>query len=137
METQEKQGGTVMPEQGRVFGLADLGVLRFSGADAVRFLQGQLSNDVARLSVGQSMLAGYHNPQGRAIALLRLIQTPDGDILAVLPRELIADVAARLRKFVFRSKVGLADESDNWEVRGVIGVSPPGIAVPIDSDRWL
>jgi len=50
--------------------LGDLGVLRFRGADAVKFLQGQVSNDVERLSAERSQLAGYHNPQGRAIALL-------------------------------------------------------------------
>ncbi|HTX06395.1 MAG TPA: hypothetical protein VMD06_11255, partial [Steroidobacteraceae bacterium] len=30
--------------------LHDLGALRIAGADAVRFLQGQLSNDLARVS---------------------------------------------------------------------------------------
>ena len=60
--------------------LGDLGVLRFRGVDAVRFLQGQVSNDVERLSAERSQLAGYHNPQGRAIALLRLVQlAPDDD----------------------------------------------------------
>ena len=60
--------------------LGDLGVLRFRGVDAVRFLQGQVSNDVERLSAERSQLAGYHNPQGRAIALLRLVLlAPDDD----------------------------------------------------------
>ena len=59
--------------------LADMGVVRAQGADAVKFLQGQLSNDVARLSARVSILAGLHNPQGRAIALLRLVPAgPDG-----------------------------------------------------------
>ena len=52
--------------------LESLGVLRARGADVVPFLQGQLSNDVRALSAETSLLAGYHNPQGRAIALLRL-----------------------------------------------------------------
>ena len=34
--------------------LGDLGVLRFRGADAVKFLQGQVSNDVERLSAERS-----------------------------------------------------------------------------------
>ena len=69
--------------------LESFGVLRVRGADVVPFLQGQLSNDVRALSAETSLLAGYHNPQGRAIALLRLVQLAADDVLAVLPRELV------------------------------------------------
>ena len=77
--------------------LTDLGVLRFRGTEAVKFLQGQVSNDLEKLSPEQSQLAGYHNPQGRAIALLRLVQLAPDDVLALLPRELTSPVATRLR----------------------------------------
>jgi tRNA-modifying protein YgfZ len=100
--------------------LDDLGVLRFRGADAVRFLQGQVSNDVERLSGERSQLAGYHNPQGRTIALLRLVQLAPDDVVAVLPRELIATVAGRLGKFVLRAKVKIADDSAEWRVEGLV-----------------
>jgi folate-binding Fe-S cluster repair protein YgfZ len=96
-----------MPNALEVIGLEDLGIVRVRGVDAVRFLQGQLSNDVARLGAGDSILAGYHNPQGRTIALLRLVQwdadpaTP-GDILAVVPRGLAGGVARRRAKCVRR-----------------------------------
>ena len=100
--------------------LADLGVLRFRGADAVRFLQGQVSNDTERLSAERSQLAGYHNPQGRTIALLRLVQLAPDDVLAVLPRELVATVSGRLVKFVLRAKVKIADESAGWRVAGLV-----------------
>ncbi len=100
--------------------LNDLGVLRFRGADAVRFLQGQVSNDVERLTVERSQLAGYHNPQGRVIALLRLVQLAPDDVAAVLPRELVANVAARLAKFVLRAKVKIADDTAAWRVEGLV-----------------
>ena len=104
--------------------LGDLGVLRFRGADAVRFLQGQVSNDVERLTTERSQLAGYHNPQGRAIALLRLVQLAPDDLLAILPRDLIAPVTARLMKFVLRAKVKIADESAGWQVAGLVAPHP-------------
>jgi folate-binding protein YgfZ len=107
----------------KVIALEDLGVLRARGADAVKFLQGQLSNDVARLSAQQSLLAGYHNPQGRAIALLRLVQWEPDDILAVVPRELAAVVAARLAKFVLRAKAKITDESTAWLVSGLVAAT--------------
>ena len=66
----------------------DLGVLRARGADVVSFLQGQLSQDLARLQPEVSLLAGYHNPQGRVIALLRLLLLAPDDVLLLLPREL-------------------------------------------------
>src|SRR5215469_14031231 len=103
--------------------LDSLGVLRASGPDAVTFLQGQVSNDVARLNARQSLLAGYHNPQGRVIALLRLIEQAPQEVLAVLPRELIAGVAQRLARFVLRAKVKLSDESSQWTISGVVGTA--------------
>jgi folate-binding protein YgfZ len=111
--------------------LGDYGLLRLRGPDAVRFLQGQLSNDVDRLSAERSLLAGYHNPQGRAVALLRLIHLASEDVLALVPRELAAAVAARLGKFVLRSKVKITDESANWAIRGLI--APHAIGAPPDS----
>ena len=101
--------------------LADLGVLRVRGADVVPFLQGQLSCDVSRLTAEHSLLAGYHNPQGRVIALPRLLRVADDDIALVLPRELAATVAQRLAKFVLRAKVKIADDSAAWRVYGLIG----------------
>jgi tRNA-modifying protein YgfZ len=100
--------------------LDSLGVLRASGADVVTFLQGQLSNDIERLAPERSLLAGYHNAQGRAIALLRLVQAAPGEVLAVLPRELAAAVASRLAKFILRAKVKVADESAAWQIAGII-----------------
>jgi hypothetical protein len=106
--------------------LTDLGVLRFRGVEAVKFLQGQVSNDVEKLNPEQSQLAGYHNPQGRAIALLRLVQLAPDDVLALLPRELASPVATRLTKFVLRTKVKITDESAGWKVTGLVAPRPGG-----------
>ncbi len=93
-----------------------LGVLRARGADVVQFLQGQLSNDLSRLGPEGSLLAGYHNPQGRVLALLRLVHLAGDDLLMILPRELIAPLINRLTKFILRARVRLADESDAWRI---------------------
>ena len=116
--------------------LSELGVLRVRGADARAFLQGQLSNDMQLLSAARGLLAGYHNPQGRVIALLRLAQLAPDDILAVLPRELLTSVVQRLTKFILRSKVRLADDSPHWQLSGISGV-PQGAAggLPAGADE--
>ena len=128
------------PKDWKWVALDDLGALRVRGPDAVRFLQGQLSNDIARLTGQRSILAGFHNPQGRTIALLRLVQLEAGatagaapdDLLAILPRELAATVATRLSKYVLRSKVKITDESASWPVAGLIAseVGSPSTVPP-------
>ncbi|TLY76454.1 MAG: folate-binding protein YgfZ [Gammaproteobacteria bacterium] len=110
--------------------LDSLGVLRARGADVVSFLQGQLSNDVALLGPGRSLLAGYHNPQGRVIALLHLVQASADEVLAILPRELTAAVASRLAKFILRAKVRLADESPLWRLTGLVAPGSPADPAP-------
>src|SRR5215472_18829171 len=105
-----------------------LGVLRVRGPDALSFLQGQLSNDLTRLGVDRSLLAGYHNPHGRVIALLRVLQFSPEDLLAVLPRELVPTVIARLSKFILRAKVKLVDESQSWQIAGLVAASVNGDA---------
>ena len=118
----------------KVIGLEHLGIVRMRGADAVKFLQGQLSNDVAQLNAERSLLAGYHNPQGRTIALIRLVQWDTEDILAVVPRELAPVVASRLSKFVLRAKVKVTDESAAWRVSGLVGAvsAEAGLTTTVD-----
>jgi folate-binding protein YgfZ len=117
----------LMQNDWRVITELGLGTLRVRGADAITFLQGQLSNDVARVQTGQLQLSGYHTPQGRAIALLRLTALAPDDLLAVLPRELVADVATRLKRYVLRAKVQISDESAQWEI---LGSQAPAPALP-------
>jgi folate-binding protein YgfZ len=112
--------------------LANLGVLRVRGADSVRFLQGQLSQDIELVSASRSALAGYHNPQGRVIALMRLVALAQNDLIAVMPRELVAGVAARLAKFVLRSKVTLTDESDLWAMMGMSDPDGANTDLPLE-----
>jgi folate-binding protein YgfZ len=102
----------------------DFGVLRAHGPDAITFLQGQLSNDSTRLQRGQLQLSGYHTPQGRVIALLRLTLLGPDDVLAVLPRELVPVVVTRLKRFVLRAKVQITDDSAHWQVLGFAGPAP-------------
>jgi folate-binding protein YgfZ len=99
-----------------------MGVLRFAGADAQSFLQGQVSNDTRRLAAGEPLRAAYSSPQGRVIAILELLPHASG-ILALLPRELAAPTRERLRRFVLRAKLQIEDLSDSLPVWGVHGAA--------------
>jgi folate-binding protein YgfZ len=118
----ETRGKTMLKSLTKDFSptpLAELGAVRVQGADNLRFLQGQLSNDTQKVTQASSILAGLHTPQGRAIALLRLIAVGPEDVLAVLPRDLAAPVAARLSKYVLRAKAKVTDVSGEWQFYGL------------------
>jgi len=99
--------------------LTDMGVIQIAGHDARAFLQGQLSNDMLRLTPEQSLLTALNTAQGRVVAVLRLMQHADG-IFAILPLTLVTKVIAALNKYVLRSKVALSDESLRLAAVGVL-----------------
>src|SRR5450631_3491738 len=110
--------------------LPHLGLLRFSGADALTFLQGQLSNDTRRLGVHEPLLAAYSTAQGRVAAVLNLLPHSSG-VIALLPRELVLPTLERLRMFVLRAKVQIEDLSEQFAVVGLYGSAAAGdLAVP-------
>jgi tRNA-modifying protein YgfZ len=100
--------------------LAHLGVLRFTGADALTFLQGQVSNDTQRLTENAPVLAAYSTAQGRVLALIYLLPHSSG-VVAILPREILGATMERLRKFVLRAKVRIEDAADSLIVAGQLG----------------
>ena len=116
----------------------DFGVITMRGPDAAKFLQGQVSADVEKLAPGARTLAGLHNPQGRVIALLDIARTGDDEFLATLPRDLVAAVTQRLRKFVLRAQVRI-EETAGTVVSGretASAFSPPDTTLqPIDAVR--
>lgn len=114
---------------------AEMGAVRVQGVDAVRFLQGQLSNDIERLRPDEPLYAGLHNPQGRVIALLRLFALGPGDVLGILPRELAAPVAARLAKFVLRAKAKVTDASSDGVLTSSSAFAEPPLAEPPLAER--
>jgi len=121
--------GNAAPGLGR---LSQFGVARFSGPDNLSFLQGQLSNDTNRLTVGAPLLAAFSTPQGRVVAVLHVLPHSSG-VMAILPREILLPTVERLRKYVLRAKVRIEDVSDQFAVfgRNRIDASPAdGLPVP-------
>jgi folate-binding protein YgfZ len=95
-------------------------LLRFSGADAQAFLQGQLTCDVAALQLGSSTYAGYCTPKGRLLATFLLWATADGYTM-MLPAALAESIRKRLTMYVLRSKVKVEDLTPNLACVGVFG----------------
>jgi len=94
------------------------GLLAVKGADARAFLHAQLTQDIEKLPADRSAFAGWCTAQGRLLATMLVIPSPDGFLLQ-LARDIAPAVAKRLSMFVLRSKVKIADESQNWVQYGV------------------
>ncbi len=100
--------------------LDDYGVIAVTGADAVSFLQGQLTNDTAGLDAERVQFSGYCTAKGRLLAVFE--QWRDGDAICLqLPKEILAPVMKRLSMFVLRAKARLEDRSADWQTVGVVG----------------
>src|SRR2546421_11410865 len=60
-----------------LFDLSSRGRVEVSGGEAVQFLNGMVTNDVARLEDGAWMHAAFPNPQGRLVAAARVFRHGD------------------------------------------------------------
>ncbi|MEO7429244.1 MAG: hypothetical protein ABIY48_07645, partial [Acidimicrobiales bacterium] len=79
-------------------------VVRVHGPDAVAFLQGQLSQDVAALAVGASAPSLLLQPTGKVDAWLRVTRMGDDDVLLDVEAGFGPAVHERLRRFKLRTK---------------------------------
>jgi len=86
--------------------LNNISLLKFSGADTISFLQGQLTNDLNTLE-DQWQFSGYCSPKGRLLALFQLWRE-DKDVYALIDSSLLEATVKRLRMYVMRSKVTIA-----------------------------
>ncbi|MGZ5608509.1 MAG: CAF17-like 4Fe-4S cluster assembly/insertion protein YgfZ [Methylobacter sp.] len=94
-----------------IYPIAHLGILAVTGADAAKFLQGQITCNINDVIDTKSSLGAMCNPKGRAITTFLLVRNGDG-FLMILPQELLAQVKKRLQMYVLRSNVTLTDSSD-------------------------
>ena len=122
-------------------------VVTVEGPDALTFLQGQLSQDVAGLATGATALSFLLEPQGRIVAILRVARAADdrfrldGDV-GTGPA-----VLARLSRYRLRTKAELDLAEGCWHAasrsaslpppKGALGLPWPGLEgwdLPIDRE---
>ena len=112
--------------------LAHWGVIRAIGEDAVKFLQGQLTQDVALMGLSDAHLAAFCNAKGRMqasfIVFKRKNEAGVDEILLVCSKDILAQTLKRLSMFVMRAKVRLSDASAEFAVFGLVGSAIESIA---------
>lgn len=101
--------------------LGHLALLRAGGADADSFLQGQLSNDLCKLTAEHAHISAYSSPKGRMLAVFHLSRDSEAAVLMEVHRGVAESVLKRLKMFVLRAKVELQDISEENAVLGLAG----------------
>ncbi len=108
--------------------LTHLGVIRVAGADAVSFLQGQLTQDVALMPDSQARLAGFCNAKGRLQASFIMLKRGPEDVLLICSRDLLQTTLKRLSMFVLRAKAKLTDATAETLLYGAAGAAAKAVA---------
>lgn len=110
------------PLQG-VVPLTHTGLIRAQGADAAKFLHGQLTNDFSLLGLSEARLAGFCNAKGRLQASFIGFKRSHTDIFLLCSADLLAATLKRLSMFVLRAQVKLVDASADFMVCGLAGTA--------------
>lgn len=100
----------------------DDALLVVSGEDATRFLQSQLSSDVASLAVGESQLSSYSSAKGLVYTTFRVYCVAESRYYLRLSRSLAVAIGQRLKRFVLRDRVDL-DIDESLGVLSLVGES--------------
>ncbi len=94
-------------------------IVRVSGPDAESYLQGQCSQDLAAMAAGDSRLSLLLSPQGKLVALVRVVALAPGELVVEVEDGYGEVVRERLARFKLRVKATL--ELDGWTVAEVRG----------------
>ncbi|WP_017906217.1 YgfZ/GcvT domain-containing protein [Pseudomonas asplenii] len=117
--------------------LSHEGVLAVRGAEAGKFLQGQLTCNLNYLSDTRASLGARCTQKGRMQSSFRILLEGDGVLLA-MASELLEPQLADLKKYAVFSKARLTDESTGWVRFGLgeadVCLAGLGLPLPADSD---
>lgn len=112
-----------------VFPLADRALLEVRGDDRIRFLQGQLTHDVAGLDPAGPRSGCYAlllTAQGRIVADLQVLARP-GEFWLETAASRAAVAQARLEKYVIADDVRIAERSAGWVRFAIEGPRAPAL----------
>jgi hypothetical protein len=100
--------------------LPNRGIVAVNGSDAMKLLQGLVTNDVALLDTQPAIYAGLLSPQGKILFDFIVVKTPDGALIDVA-RDQAAALVKRLTMYKLRAAVTIAEVSAEHAVVAVFG----------------
>ena len=111
--------------------LGERGVLRLTGGDRVRFLNGMLTNDVAKLGAGELCHALLLNRKGRILSVFLVLACEDAFLLDTAPGT-ASTVYESLERHVIADDVAIENLSAAW---GHIGLEGPSVRAVLERER--
>jgi tRNA-modifying protein YgfZ len=111
--------------------LRSTAVIDVEGDDRVAFLQGQLTQDVKAVAVGQTRPTAGLTPKGKLIFLARLVALPDRLRLLTTATSRTRTLE-HLKKYAVFQKVSITDQSDDFLRIGLYGPSATTLRPPSD-----
>ncbi|MCB1276705.1 hypothetical protein [Prosthecobacter sp.] len=93
---------------------------RLTGADRVRYLNGQVTNDVRRTKSDETIYACVTDAKGRIAADVFVHSTADALLLDAEP-DLREALGMRLERYIVADDVELTDVTDDWQLWHVFG----------------
>jgi folate-binding protein YgfZ len=114
---------STLPTPDGIAALTHWGLIRARGDDAVKFLQSQLTNDVAGLATSRARLAGFCSAKGRLQASFIVWKLADDDLLLACSASLLPATLKRLSMFVLRAQCKLTDAGGDFVLLGAAGMA--------------
>ncbi|MCO4053836.1 MAG: folate-binding protein YgfZ [Bosea sp.] len=115
----------------RIAHLPERSVLKVSGEDARKLLDGLFTNDLDLVTPERAGYGGLLTPQGKIITDFLIIELPDedgGGFVIDVPAAMAPDLARRLTIYRLRAKVAIEDISE----QATVIASAEGGALPAD-----
>jgi folate-binding protein YgfZ len=112
--------------------------LRVSGSDRLRFLNGQLTNDILKATETNAVEACVLNAKGKMEAHLFAHAKGDSFLLDADPA-LQSTLQTRLERYIIADDVEIEDVTAQLSIFHVIGGSPPNFSIPariVSADRF-
>jgi len=114
MNTQELENYNLIREGHAAFYPQKRGLLAVWGKESVQFLNGLITNDVAKLEENAQMFAAFPNAQGRLLAVVRVMNI-DGKFLFETEAATHEKVFQNLFRFTFAGDFFVEDLSEKYE----------------------
>jgi folate-binding protein YgfZ len=111
----------ILPEMA-VFPYSPAGMLRVTGADAATFLQGQFTNDLSKMTVGQSVYGLWLDRRGKVIGDSHVILVSDAPEYRIVSLGSPGSaIAAHLGDHIIADEVEVSEETADWVGISILG----------------
>lgn len=107
-----------------------MGVLQLTGPERQTWLQGMVTNEVAKLTAGEGCYAAHLNAQGRIVAQMIVLVAEDA-VWLLVERTAAEKLVTVFDRLIIMEDVQVRDASPDYEVLGLLGPERRGIL-----QRW-